>query len=116
MWEMGQIALIAAICSFGLGGVTVILSGLGCGTCAESTRPKLFGGEASAATPTPVPADPHGPPAGSSGGAVVVRLLGPGVPSGPHPPAQPPPSHDPGSQQVSRVVAPPFAPWITLEP
>ena len=33
-----------------------------------------------------------------------------GVASGPHPPAQPPPSHDPGSQQASRVVARPHWP------
>ena len=51
-------------------------------------------------------AQDHGPGPAIPEERFAVGLLGPGVPSGPHPP----PSHDPGSQQVSRVVArPPFA-------
>jgi hypothetical protein len=52
-WEMGQIALIAAICSFVLGGAMLVLSGLGFWHLRRvSPAEELFG--AKAQTPAPV--------------------------------------------------------------
>ncbi len=57
LWEMGQTALIAAISSFVLGGVMPIPGGLGLWHLRRvNSAEELFGGDASAATPTPVPA------------------------------------------------------------
>jgi hypothetical protein len=51
-WEMGQIALMAAICSFVLGGIMLILSGLGFWHLRQvSPAEELFGDRAQ--TPTP---------------------------------------------------------------
>jgi hypothetical protein len=51
-WEMGQIALIAAICSFALGGVMLVLTGLGFWHLRRvSPAEDVFGSRADTATP-----------------------------------------------------------------